>query len=44
MDSSRLKIIKCLWEMQKGNGEVPGLSLEEYIERFNNARKKLNKK
>ena len=37
----REDLIKCLWKTQRHQGEIPGLSFEDYLDRFNKARESL---
>lgn len=40
-DAKRLRLIKGLYDMQKHNGEIPGLTFEEYKQRFDEAHEAL---
>jgi len=39
--TERDKVIKGLWDMQRDNGEIPGMTFEEYKLKFDKAHEAL---
>lgn len=43
LDTSREKIIKELFEMQKSRGQLRGMTFERYLKKFDDAKRRKSK-